>query len=125
MKKMSIVLFIVVIRFFFAEALLAQANQSFLLVNKTGVTICKLFVAPVTDSENWSSNLFAYNTLENEGSIKILIDKSKFPADCVWDIKIFDGNNNSLSWFDIELCGHSKITLYWNSKDNKGYAETN
>ncbi len=124
MKRMSIVLLIVVNHFFFADAVLGQANQSFLLVNRTGVTMCRLFVAPVTDSENWSSNLFAYDSLKNGDTIKILIDKSKFPADCIWDIKIFDSNNNPYAWFDIELCGHSKIILYWNSQDNKGYVET-
>lgn len=57
-------------------------------------------------------------TLKNKSIIKILIDKSKFLTDCVGDIKFFDSNNNTLAWFDIELCGHSKITLYWNCKDN-------
>lgn len=100
----------------------AQANQDFTLVNKTGVTIYKFFVAPVSDSKSWGPNLLGDTPLENGESIEISFDKSSFPDDCLWDAKVLDEAGTSLSWFDIDLCKYYEITLKFNFDTQKGSA---
>jgi len=121
MKKLFFFCFITLTLCFTINSF-AQVNQDFTLVNNTGETIYKLFVAPVTDSESWGSNLLGNKPLKNGQSIEVSFDKSSFPDDCVWDLKVHK-EGNTLSWFDIDLCRYFKITLHWDPAKGEGSAE--
>lgn len=116
-----IILFIL-INCFISESY-AQLTQYFTLVNKTGITIHKIFVAPVTDSENWSQNILPNESLGIDEKITLNFNKSNFPEDCVWDIKIQDNKEISASWYDIDLCRFSTIILHWNEKKDESWVE--
>ena len=93
------------------------------MVNKTGVTISEIYVAPITDSESWGPNLLGDRILKNGETLEISFNKSKFLDDCVWDIKVNDKYENSLSWYYIDLCKYTTITLHWDTNKDKGWAE--
>lgn len=101
----------------------SQVTQYFTATNNTGLTIDKIFVAPVTDSEIWSSNILIKDSFINGETANMFFNKSEFPEDCVWDLKAYDNNGNTFIWYDIDLCRFNKITLHRDARNNKNWIE--
>jgi hypothetical protein len=40
-----------------------------------------------------------------------------------WDLKITDKDGNSLEWADLNLVEISELTLHWDAKKSKGWAD--
>ena len=94
------------------------AEQDFMLVNKTGVIIDKLFVSP-SDKDDWQEDILGQDTLADGASVEIKFHPKEKAEK--WDIKVQDSKGNSIEWNDLKLTEIEKVTLHF--KDGKGTAE--
>ena len=102
-----------------STALAFQGKQDFTLINKTGVEIHELYVSPHT-TDNWEEDVLGTDTLPSGQSVTIKFapkEKAK-----LWDLKIVDGEGNSIEWESLNLLEISEVTLYY--KNGKAWAET-
>lgn len=90
------------------------ADQDFTLVNSTGVEIHALYVSPA-DKNNWGEDILGQDTLAAGGSTDIEFDPEEEAAK--WDLRVEDGEGNSIEWSDLDLTEIAKVTLnYANGK---------
>jgi hypothetical protein len=90
-----------------------------MLVNKTGVVINKLFVAPHS-SDNWEEDILGQDTLGDGESLEIKFHRNEKAA--MWDLRIEDTKGNAIEWENLNLLEISKITLHY--ENGKATAET-
>lgn len=94
-----------------------QAAQNrkldFTLVNKTGLTIDKVFVSPSKDDE-WGEDVMGKDVLKNGESVEIQFSRKE--TTCMWDLKIVDEEDDSVEWTDLDLCKANEITLKYEGK---------
>jgi hypothetical protein len=93
-------------------------DQDFILHNKTGVEIHKLFIAPHSSSD-WQEDILGQDTLSTGESLKIRFGRAEKAAH--WDIRIEDKEGHSVEWESLNLLEISSVTLY--IKDGKAWAE--
>lgn len=87
--------------------------QDFVLVNKTGVEIYAVYIAP-SDSEDWEEDVLNVETLPSGNSVKIRFAPG---ADVeYWDIRVEDSDGNALEWYEFNLLEISRITLLKNGE---------
>lgn len=86
----------------------AEAKQDFTLVNATGYTIDKVFVAP-SKSNNWEEDVLGRDQLGNKQYVNIHF--SRADKTCNWDLKVVYDDNTSAEWSNFDLCTVSKITI--------------
>jgi hypothetical protein len=101
-------------------AIACAGKQDFILHNQTGVEINSLFVSP-HDSKDWEQDVLGQDTLANGDSVKVTFDDREKKAH--WDLKVTDKNGNSLEWDDLNLVEISELTLHWDAKKSKGWAD--
>jgi len=96
-----------------ATAALAQeAKQNFTLVNRTGYLLGELYVSP-SKAGDWQEDILGDGTLEEGKSKNIKFSRSN--RTCIWDLKVvYEDDNSSAVWHDIDLCKIEKITLKYN-----------
>ena len=102
-----------------STALAFQGKQDFTVVNKTGVEIHELYVSPHS-ADDWQEDVLGTDTLAPGKSVEIKFspkEKSK-----LWDLKVVDGEGNSIEWESLNLLEISEVTLHY--KDGKAWAET-
>ena len=92
-----------------APAALA-GEQDFVLVNKTGVEIHNLHIAPHS-SEEWGDDILGKDTMDNEETLDIKFSRSEKSS--MWDLKISDSKGNALTWQKLNLLEISKVTLHY------------
>jgi len=97
----------------------AQGKQDFLLNNQTGVEIHELYVAPHS-SDEWEEDILGQDTLAGGESLNIHFSRKETAK--LWDIKIVDGEGNSVEWEGLNLLQISEVTLF--KKGSKVWAET-
>ena len=125
MKKPALtsqaILSLAVIALFISASAFARAGkQDFILHNQTGVEINSLFVSP-HDSNDWEADILGQDTLASGDSVKVTFnDREKKVR---WDLKITDKDGNSLEWEDLNLVEISDLTLHWDAKKSKGWAD--
>lgn len=88
----------------------AGAQQDFVLVNETGVTIQELYISPVK-TDKWQEDVFGDAVLPDGNEVVVT-----FPVDeshCRWDLKIVDSDEDEVVWNNLNLCKVKTITLYW------------
>jgi hypothetical protein len=85
--------------------------QDFVLINKTGVEIYAVYIAP-SDSEDWEEDVLSVDTLPSGKSVKI----NFAPGTDVeyWDIRVEDSEGDALEWYEFNLLRISRITLLKN-----------
>jgi hypothetical protein len=105
MKKLFMVLFAVIIA---GSVIKAQVNQNFTIINKTGLAIDQLYVSP-SEVEDWEEDVLGVDVLQNGEQADIHFSPKE--ERCQWDIKVVDGNGDSIIWTDIDLCKAQKVTL--------------
>ena len=93
-------------------------DQDFTVVNKTGVTIHKLFVAP-HESDDWEENILGKEALEDGDSLDITFGRKEKAA--LWDLKIEDKEGNAVTWENLNLLKISEVTLHY--KNGKAWAD--
>lgn len=97
-----------------AAALLAPAataqNKSldFTLVNKTGVEIHSVYIAP-NESDDWGDDVMGKDTLGDGESVDIEFHPKAKAAK--WDLRVEDEDGNSVEWESLDLTKISELTL--------------
>jgi hypothetical protein len=94
-----------------ASTVFAQGKQDFTLHNATGVEIHELYVSP-HNSEEWEDDILGEDTLPNGESLVIHFSRKETAK--LWDLKIVDGEGNSVEWENLNLLKISEITLHKN-----------
>lgn len=90
-------------------------DADFTLINRTGYAIAEVYVSPA-NKDNWGRDRLGRSVLENGRSKLITFSDT---ANCNQDIKVvFDDDDSSVVWEDINLCDLHKITLRYNRKTN-------
>ena len=102
-----------------APAAAQQAKQDFVLVNKTGYDISEIYLS-AAKSDPWEEDLLADDDDNfGDGESKAIHFMSRVKS-CLWDLKVvYDEDDSSAIWHDINLCEVSKITLRYNAKSNE------
>jgi hypothetical protein len=119
--KSKVALTLAVIALFVtASAFARTGKQDFMLHNQTGVEINSLYVSPHS-SDDWEEDILGQDTLANGESIKITFDDREKHQH--WDLKVTDKDGNSLEWEDLNLVEISEVTLHWDAKKGKGWAD--
>jgi hypothetical protein len=101
----------------------ASYDLNFTLVNKTGYTIAHIFVAPTTERE-WGDDIMGKDMLANGEEVDIIFSTDEVAAK--WDIYVtWDGyeSDEDVFWIGFDLSKISIITLYYDAKTNKTWAE--
>jgi len=90
--------------------LFADQNKvlDFKIVNKTGVTIEKIFISPA-DVNDWEEDVMDVNVLEpgETVEVKFSVDETKK----IWDLKVEDHEGTAIIWEDLDLSKVSVLTL--------------
>lgn len=102
------------------SAFARPGQQDFILHNQTGVEINSLFVSP-HDSNDWEEDILGRETLPSGESVKVTFDDREKKVR--WDLKVTDKDGNSLEWEDLNLIEISELTLHWDAKKSKGWAD--
>jgi hypothetical protein len=93
-------------------------DQDFTLVNKTGVEIHALHVAPHS-SDEWGEDILGKDTLADGDSLEITFGKHDRAHH--WDLRIEDEKGNSVTWENLDLMKIEEVTLHL--KDGKAWAD--
>ena len=102
-----------------AAAVAAKAGkQDFILHNKTGVEIHRVYVSPHSADE-WGEDILGRDTLDDGESVEITFSREDTAAH--WDLRVEDKQGNSITWENLNLFKISEVTLYY--KDGKAWAE--
>ncbi|GAB0057815.1 hypothetical protein SIID45300_02147 [Candidatus Magnetaquicoccaceae bacterium FCR-1] len=102
-------------------SLSAGPNQDFTLVNKTGYVIDKVFVSPA-HSDDWENDVLGRETMDDGEEVPIHF--SRGIKTCSWDLKVvYEVDNSSAVWHDIDLCSVSKISIFWNQSSGQTTAK--
>ena len=106
--------------FITASAFARSGKQDFILHNQTGVEINSVYVSPHS-ADDWEEDVLGEDTLGNGDSVKITFDDRDKHTH--WDLKVTDKNDNALEWYDLNLAEISEVTLHWDAKAGKGWAD--
>lgn len=118
LTRMKAVAALGVLSMLLATVAFAQGRQDFTVVNATGVEIHELYVSPHSTDE-WEEDVLGRDTLPAGDSCEITFDRSERAA--MWDLKIVDGEGNSIEWENLNLLEISKATLHY--KDGRAWAD--
>jgi len=102
----------------FTAPVVLAGEQDFTLINKTGVEIHKLHIAP-HKSDEWGEDILGKDTLSDGETLKISFARSEKAAH--WDLSITDEKGNSVTWESLNLLEISTVTLHL--KDGKAWAD--
>ncbi len=95
-------------------------DQDFVLVNKTGVEINSLYVAP-SSSDDWEEDILGQDTLASGDSVTIKFHRTETAAH--WDLRVEDSEGNSITWTGFNLFKVEQITLFFNKETGKATAK--
>jgi hypothetical protein len=117
-KSMALSLFAVGAMALVAASAARAGDQDFTLVNKTGVEIHSLHVAPHSGDE-WGDDILGKDTLSDGDSLEITFGKHDRAHH--WDLRIEDEKGNVLTWENLDLMSISEVTLHY--KGGKAWAD--
>ena len=95
-----------------------QGKQDFMLVNSTGVEIHELYISPHS-TDDWEEDIPGRDTLPSGERVNITFSRKEKAA--MWDLKVVDGEGNSIEWENLNLLEISKVTLHY--KNGKAWAD--
>ena len=90
---------------FFAAPVALAGEQDFGLVNKTGIEIHSLHIAPHS-SDSWGDDILGKGTMDDGEALKITFARSEKAAH--WDLRVTDEKGNALTWENLNLLEISK-----------------
>lgn len=102
-------------------AVAAEAKQNFVLYNRTGFEVKEVYVSP-SRSNDWEEDVLGQDILDDGDNVKIRFNRKT--RTCKYDLKVvyaIDGSD--AVWTDINLCEISKITIYYNKKNDSTTAD--
>ncbi len=92
----------------------AQSRQDFMLVNQTGYEISEVYVS-TSKTDNWEEDVLGDGTLD-DGKSRVIRFRNAGKS-CMWDLKVvYEEDDSSAVWHDIDLCKTSKVTIKYNRK---------
>ncbi len=118
-KSTALSLFAVAGMALLGASALRAGDQDFTLVNKTGVEIHSLHIAPHS-SDSWEEDILGKDTLPSGESLDITFGRHDTAHH--WDLRIEDEKGNVLTWENLDLTTISEVTLHY--KDGKAWADT-
>ena len=93
----------------------AESRQDFLLVNRTGYDISEVYISPAK-ADDWEDDILGSDDSLDDGTQRE-IKFHRVGKTCMWDLKVvYDDDDSSAVWHDINLCEVSKITIKYNRK---------
>ncbi|MGQ0761441.1 MAG: hypothetical protein ACT4OT_05420 [Acidobacteriota bacterium] len=95
-----------------------SAAQDFTLVNKTGVEIHAVYIAP-HDVDDWQEDILGRDTLPDGETVDIKFNRKETAEN--WDLRIEDSKGNAIEWENLNLLKISKATLFY--ENGKARAE--
>jgi hypothetical protein len=117
-KSLALGLFAAVGMALVAAPAARAGDQDFTLVNKTGIEIHALYVAPHSQDE-WGEDILGQATLADGETLNIKFGRKERAAH--WDLRIEDEKGHSITWESIDLLTVSEVTLHY--KDGKAWAD--
>ena len=93
----------------------AQAKQDFTLVNRTGYVIDEVYVSP-SKSSDWQDDVLGEGVMVNGKVVNIRF--SRAAKTCKWDLKVVYDDKSTAEWDGFDLCTVSKITIYYDRKND-------
>lgn len=95
----------------------AESRQDFMLVNKTGYDISEVYISPAKANE-WEEDILGSDDTPDD-STQREIKFHRAGSTCKWDLKVvYDEDDSTAVWHDIDLCEVSKITIRYNKKSD-------
>ncbi len=97
-------------------------DQDFTLVNRTGYQIDDLWVSP-SRSDSWGREIMGRGNVLSDGDTYD-VSFSRHAQACHFDLKVQYNDGDVATWRDLNLCEISKVSLYWDRKNNTTRART-
>ena len=95
---------------------LAQGQQDFALVNRTGYQIDEIYVG-ASSSSSWGRDLLGNNVLQNGQTFNVRF--SSGTQECNWDIKVVYNDGDVSEFRQVDLCRISRVNLFWDRARNQ------
>ncbi|MCX7297555.1 MAG: hypothetical protein NTU64_11920 [Hyphomicrobiales bacterium] len=93
----------------------AESRQDFLLINRTGYDIGEVYISPAK-ADDWEEDILGSDDSLDDGEQRE-IKFHRAGKTCLWDLKVvYDEDDSTAVWHDINLCEVSKITIKYNRK---------
>jgi len=119
MKRLLFSVVVTAVAVIMQTASARAADQDFTLHNKTGVEIHELYVSPHSTNE-WEEDVLGQDKLADGEELDISFSPKEDSED--WDIKVVDGQGNSITWESLKLTEITDVILYF--KDGEATAVT-
>ena len=88
-------------------------TQDFVAINKTGVEIHHMYVSPTTKDE-WGDDILGEAVCPPDAQVKITFPDGEKAE--LWDLRIEDSKENSITWTGLKLNEIEEVTLHWDGK---------
>ena len=99
----------------------AQGKQDFILVNKTGYDISEVYVS-ASKTNDWEEDVLGSQTLEDGENLTVNFKNAG--KSCKFDLKVvYEEDDSSAYWRDIDLCKVSKVTIFYSAKADETRAD--
>ncbi|QCK84414.1 hypothetical protein E8L99_00695 [Phreatobacter aquaticus] len=92
------------------EAANAQAQQDFVLVNRTGYTIDEVYVSAASRN-SWGDDLMGDDSLEEGQQLNVRFPRGA--SECSFDIKVVYDDQETAEFRGVNLCQVSKVTIFY------------
>ena len=97
------------------------ASQDFALFNRTGYQIDEVYVSQAT-SRRWGNDVMGRDTLDDGQTVNITFNAPDNA--CRWDLKVKYNDGDEATWQNLNLCNISKVTLFWDRRNQTTRAVT-
>jgi len=110
MKKTTLTLILALSVLAAGASLVSAQNKvlDFKLINKTEVTIEKIFISPA-DVNDWEEDILDIDTLESGETIEVKFDVAETAK--LWDLKVEDHEGTAIIWENLDLSKVNILTL--------------
>jgi hypothetical protein len=88
-------------------------TQDFVAHNKTGVALHHMYVSPSSKDE-WGEDILGEDVCAPNQDVTVTFADAE-KAD-LWDLRIEDEAENSITWTGLKLNEISEVTLHWDGK---------
>ncbi len=99
----------------------SAATQDFTILNNTGYPIERVYVSAST-KEDWEEDVLGKDILPEGDRTKIRFNSDEDA--CLWDLKVVYADEESAEWQGINLCEVSVVSLSYDRKSGRTWAET-
>ena len=96
-------------------------QQDFALFNRTGYQIDEVYVSR-SSSRQWGGDIMGSDSLEDGHRVNVSFHAPD--GVCNWDLKVKYSDGDEATWKSLNLCSISKVTLFWDKKNEATRAVT-